>query len=768
MFNRWLRRRIVPLAAIAAAVLLALYVYVSGEGTASIAGDFDPARAAAFFQTFVPDGDNRLEETADLGGKPFRKAAQNDSFSLWLAPDTGQIALRDDKGGGKLLTGNPGDGELARETVKGQWRSHLTSPLLFKYLKENETKETYGNLTDTPARVEWRTIPGGVGVRYAVEELGFSFYVEYTLHEDGISVSVPEHGVLETKAAKLVSVELQPFFGAAFAGTEEGAHPGGYVFVPDGPGGLISFAARRNSLVTPYDRPVYGSDRAVPQGGAPINRTPVDYPVFGMNRGENGFVGVIERGAFQASIYASPAGVNTSFHQVGARFALRRPYEKPTGLNKKQLAYESSILSSAMGIRYIVLRQGDTDYVAMAKAYRRYLAESLALEPMRGATGEPPLYMDAVLAASEPSRLNDRTVVATKPAQVREMIDLLRERGVTRMEVGLIGWNNGGFPGSLPDRFPVEAAIGGERELRGLLAAESPGQLGFHLVDSARFAANEPGPGGGFGASDAVRTLDRRILRLERTGDWYGQAPAYYFVRPEAMEAIWEEALPAYGRLGAKGVGLVEMEPPDGDYGRDVAVTREQSAVSFRRVFERSRQELDRVVLYGGPAYALGAATHFALLPLEGNYDFVVDEQVPFYPIVLRGFVTYSTAPGNARGDRDNEFLRAIEYGALPHFIVTAESPGLLKRTYYSRLYSSRFADLQNRIVEEYRAFADVGRDVWGQPIAGHRRLSEGVYETVYEKGRTVWVNYNDRPFVKDGQRVEAKSFKVVKEGEPS
>ncbi|PYI56181.1 DUF5696 domain-containing protein [Paenibacillus flagellatus] len=757
MFNGWLRRKAGTMIALVAAGLLAAYVYVSREQAAAYEGPYDAARAKAFFDAAVWESGAPGSETMTTGGRTFAKAAGNGSFSLWLEPATGRIALRDERSGGATLFGNPGDDALASETVKGQWRSHLSSPLLFRYLAENDTKETQGNLVDRPARTDWRPIPNGVGVRYAVDELGFQFYVEYALHADGLSVRIPENGLLETKANKLVSVEPLPFFGAAQGSAE------GYLLVPDGPGGLISFGARRPERVTPYDRPVYGPDRAVPQPGGESARSPVDYPVFGINRGDGGFLAVIDRGAFRANVYASPAGVHTSFHAAGAKFAVRRAYDKPAGLNKKRTAYDASIVSSEMGVHYTVLPEGRADYVAMAKAYRSYISEEYGLAPMREASGKPPLYLDAVLAASETARFGTKTVAATTTGRVREMVAALADRGVERLEVGLIGWNAGGYPGKLPNRLPAEPAVGGERGLRELLATAEPGRVGYYLVDTLRLATNRWGSG--FRMKDAVRTLDRRILPIRREDELAKRPPTYYLVRPQAMEAALEKALPAYERLGASGVGYVEMSRADGDYGRAEPSTRERTAQSLRRAFERTAAEVGRVTLYGSPAFALGRVSHLAEFPVESNHDFVVDETVPFYPIALHGLVSYSAEPGNTSGDRVNAFLRAIEYGALPHFIVTDENPRLLKETEFAFLYSSRFDDLKERIAEEYRAFAEVGDGVWGQAIAGHRRLAEGVYETVYERGRTVWVNYNERPFEMEGRRVEPRSYKVVKEG---
>jgi len=48
------------------------------------------------------------------------------------------------------------------------------------------------------------------------------------------------------------------------------------------------------------------------------------------------------------------------------------------------------------------------------------------------------------------------------------------------------------------------------------------------------------------------------------------------------------------------------------------------------------------------------------------------------------------------------------------------------------------------------------------QFIVAHARLAEGVYETVYEDGTRVVVNYNESPTVLESATVPALDFVVV------
>ncbi|MNW68851.1 hypothetical protein D3C74_477260 [compost metagenome] len=51
--------------------------------------------------------------------------------------------------------------------------------------------------------------------------------------------------------------------------------------------------------------------------------------------------------------------------------------------------------------------------------------------------------------------------------------------------------------------------------------------------------------------------------------------------------------------------------------------------------------------------------------------------------------------------------------------------------------------------------------DVQNQSIVKHEKLSDGVYQTTFEKGKTVIVNYNDAAVKVNGVSVAAKSYQV-------
>ncbi len=190
-------------------------------------------------------------------------------------------------------------------------------------------------------------------------------------------------------------------------------------------------------------------------------------------------------------------------------------------------------------------------------------------------------------------------------------------------------------------------------------------------------------------------------------------------------------------------------------------LSRQDFVNVWKDILEISKQETGTAVVQGANAYMLDSTDFFTRVPLD-RYNYVFSEEtVPFFPLAVHGLVRYTGDESNLRSDRD-EFLRAIEYGALPTFELTANPSVLLTRTQYNRLYSSRFADWEPQIVDEYELFIrQLGYTV-NLLMDDHRQLAESVYETVYEDGTRVIVNYHTSRYTDGDYAVEGQNYLII------
>ncbi|MBP1990706.1 DUF5696 domain-containing protein [Paenibacillus eucommiae] len=752
-FKRWSWRKITLW--IAVCILLAATLVWLLNRPASVvtnAGNHATSSALEFISSLnvtaaVPEEESRYSE-----GTQWFKAHEEQSMILWFDPKKGQIAV-EDRRSGKLWSSNPGPEVLAQESTVGIWRSNLESPFIFNYFDDKKKNLLNSNTQEHPTTVEWAKIDQGVALCYKIDDLGFQIYVEYRLDKGQLTAHIPQLGIVETKTHLLTELDLLPFMGAAPNKSD------GYLLVPDGPGGLIRFNKEGLELINSYSAPVYGLDWAVPSNTFFTRRTPISYPVFGINAGDGGYVAIIEEGAARANVVATPAGIVTPFNEAHAKFVLRRYYNQPSGLTTSKLGYDKKLPQEAISVRYIFLEQANADYVGMAEAYRGYLMEHRSIVRLDSGLERSPMQLQFVIGSSEASPLGEKLRMATTFAQVEEIVQRLAERGVTGIEVGLNGWQNGGDPGQLPKRFPVEADAGGEAGLRQLIAKLQLQGVKVSLSDRIDIASDSRKSG--FSPSkDGIRAITGIPTTFTNPA-----GNTFSLISPIInLQKYMPKLVSEWKKLGIEGAHLVDLgNKLYSDFHPQHTLTRQDSMSVVGQMADTVRGALGNVKVSGGFDYLLGHVDHMFNFPLEYNFDLIIDEQVPFYPIAVHGLVAYSSAPANLREDQSMQFLRDIEYGAVPLFTLTHADPRILKKTSYSNLFSSQFDVLEEQILAEYEAQLATG--VRNSFITGHRKLADGVYETEYESGQRVRVNYKDQPYRGDGFEIKPLYYQVSEKG---
>lgn len=750
----WIRKKRIMLITVFGLIMIGLYIAATAGSSGVMEGDYSKERAVSFmnamtFETGVPDNDR-----VSKGGLDWYKMTSHGNLQLWLEPLAGNIAI-EDTDASTWWTSRPAEEEVKSAGGKGLWATNLQAPVLFEYIKQEEkgANLTAGNTLEQQAKVGWRVIEGGVGIRYVMESLGISLYVECTLTEQGFNVHLPKQGIVEESGHRLATYQVFPFLGASLNGPE------GFLFVPDGPGGLIRFNSEVNAKWKPYDYPVYGTDSSAPPPEDYFTRDDIAFPVFGISRGKSGFLAVIEQGEFHADIIASPAGLQTIFNQANAQFNVRRPYYQPKGLTSKTAVFEKGRFEFASTVRYMLLKPNRTGYADMAKAYRAYLMETKGLKKLEKTGVEPPLFLNVLMAAMEKGPLGTKTVVATTFAQAQAMAENLHLAGIKNMELGFVGWNPGGLPGHIPKKLSIEAAVGGEKGLAELAGLAERLDIPVRLDQNVTYARDKFG--GGYSTDDAARMITGEINKFSRIDQKLFQFNPN-LIAEQYVPTITEQMK----RLPINRVSLVGLgEYLYSDFNRKRYTDRESAAAAYNKALDTAKSAFVKVYTSGAKAYTLGHVDHYFGFPTEYNYDMPLSEQVPFYPIALHGLVTYSSTGGNERPQPVEGFLRDIEYGALPNYTLTHEDPRILRNTQANTLFSSQFEINRGQILDEYAGYAEAGRNVQGMFIDNHRKLAEGVFETVYEGGKTIWVNYNSTPYSADGFTVDPLSFRIVAEG---
>ena len=253
---------------------------------------------------------------------------------------------------------------------------------------------------------------------------------------------------------------------------------------------------------------------------------------------------------------------------------------------------------------------------------------------------------------------------------------------------------------------------------------------------------------------DAIRGVD---------GLPVGNSDSGYLLNPQvSLRDFFLNDIPRIVPLGADGLVLesfaaVALPDKNALY----PLGRENFAASWMQMAQVSRRELGFVAMNGSNVYAAPYADRLDVVTLDSTHYDLFNETVPFYHIAMHGLVSYNSQWYNLISDGRRIFLRQVEYGALPNFVLTQESSARLFRTQANQLFSSRYGYWRDEVVRQYNEVAPLAF-LQTQFITNHERLAEGVYCTTYESGARVIVNYNMEPYKGETFSVPAQDFIVV------
>lgn len=719
--------------------------------------------------------------------------AREGHLALYVRPRDGQIAVEDGRTAA-LWMSNPIGVEM--DTLSDAWRGNIVSPFYFEYSDESRNVRI-GNLTTGGAAAYYEPIDRGARMHYSFPDLGLAFAMEYELEEDSLVVTIPWSSVVanatieaslgrttaddsiaksilqgprRARAQKLFLLTIRPlpFLGAAPSTEEDG-----YMLVPDGSGGLIRFKEDHPLYQGGFQQWIYGYDPASADVTYDIYREPVTLPVFGMKVGDKAFLAVVEDGSCHAEILAMPSGVSTDLNWTTVQFWYRTTARLRTAREGQGIkVYDEKVIPGDRRVRYYFLNGDEADYAGMAGAYRAYLmkhhgAARISESDVLASSGSAPVLIRLFCADYESGLLGRTLRPMTTFEQAKAIVDALRGAGVSEMVVALEGWNRGGAHADLPQRLPAERALGGDHALRDL--AEYLRTLGIPLVLQDDYLVARGSRGGFNPRTQAGRTAFNDVIEFRQgsVADQVGLSTGY-LISPRYVMDFARRDLPKLAELGASGIALRSIGSilsSDQNNDVDPRLTRDRSAAVAEELLALAHSLFPIVGVRTGNAYTLGLVDLVYHTPIECTRDIYMDESVPFYQIATHGLLVPFDQDRNLSSNPERDFLRGIEYGVLPCFVLTAEPSWRLRYTPSNHLFSTNYEDWIEEVARQFETVSDVLGPVLDQFIVDHRNVASGVYETTYEDGTAIVVNYTADAYIDDRVQVPARWFAVIRGG---
>ena len=590
--------------------------------------------------------------------------------------------------------------------------------------------------------------------------------VEYILDGHDLKVRIPQDSIVfDDSLLQLTQISLLPYFGAADVNQQ------GYILVPDGSGALIHL---NNGKVASdaYSEMIYGTDWTLPYT---TNTNTADsteqlyLPVFGMKTENAAFLGIIESGETVARIDADISGKSSQYNTVGASFMVTASQSSATlSLNAQyNLFYQEEMMQTDYAVRYQFMYDDDADYTGMALIYQNYLKEKGVLNETVVKENFP-LFLDILQAVDSKQTVLgmpvSRPLSLTTCDQAIEILKRLKQDGVDNIELQLRGWSNGGVRHTYMNKIRWMNDLGGKKGFFSLL--DYAVNNGVTVTASCDFQyLPQPAMFDGFNASKkAARTLENvpayngiyahGIVGNEQDSKgWAVVSPAHY-------DEIISSFLKKYPDKEKLGLALTWMgEDLNGDYRSKKMIDREAAKDKIAEQLKKLSDNGYRFTVAGANAYALEGASFVTDLTMESSENNLCDESVPFYQIVLHGYIPYSSEPLNQSSDYQYQTLKLLETGTIPSFFWMYEDNTVLKKTDYSSYYSLHYSAWLKKATQIYKIVNEALDGCYNAHIIHHEKVAKDVSKTVYDNNITVYVNYSDADKIVDGITVPAKGF---------
>ncbi len=591
-----------------------------------------------------------------------------------------------------------------------------------------------------------------------------SFAMDFVLEDGSFKAILNNEKAKHTEDIIVVDYSVLPYFGAG-SWTDEG-----YMFVPDGSGALINFNGAKGSAKT-YSQMVYGPEESLEQ--KQLNTTfaeTIKMPVYGMVHGnDNGFVTIIEDGAAVANIEASTANANKGHNTINVRFndkltSMMIMFAKSSNMQKVYRISKKSEDLKQFSLRYYFLDGEDADYVGMANTYRKYLLDN---EQLSKNDTTPKLNVDLYGAIDVKanffgitySKLNSLTTYE----QAISIAKALNDKGVTNIDYRYFGWGNNGITNkNAVTQAKTINLLGGNKGFQALNDFAKDNNINLYPeTDLLTFTSgsNKQAAKTAFGQT----FYEYQYLRSVYVYDLKGFSKRMLI--PTLINKNTKTFVESYKDLGVNGVSLSTLSSK-------VYSHLKTNSQVYRSNFPKIAQDSLGVATDNGLKVVGQSANDYSLKHLSkifktpiysSGYD-IFDSEVPFYQIVLHGYIPMTGDAMVQSMDADTTFLKCVESGIELLWTGIYEDSVKVSDTNYDELYGSTYSLWIDDAADRYSKYQPLLEKIHDKEIVDHKEITSYVTSTEYDNGVVVYVNFSENDYSVDGTKVPARSF-IYKEG---
>ena len=694
---------------------------------------------------------------------------QNERFIMSWNDIYKQVVVEDKKSGARYST-MPIDAMQPQYDAEGYEimnNVQIESPIIVYYYNSETLSENnaFGSLDAiSGGDIFAEAIDGGTKVTYVFTSHEIAVSVIYKLNEDSFEISVDPKEIYDNGVNFVTGVAVAPFLCSLKNDSEDS-----YFFIPDGSGAVVE-AHTIDLIGRQGSTRVYGDDITVNDFTLTSFTEKINMPIFGKKQGDNAILGIInssEERAYLSWDIGSSAKKYSSiypFFRIRGYDIVKRPSGFVMSLAEIPI-YDDYITEELLSVKYYPLSGEDANYSGMARVYREYLVENGFLKESNqkqfdasirilGGINQKTYHFG--IPSTELSAL-------TTVKQAKEIAGYLNDNINGDILISLLGFGQSGLDiGKVGSGFKISSKLGNKADISSLLEITQSGKTKM-FMDFDIIGFNKSG--NGFSTSgDSAKSYDGQTIYL----DFYNNvtrnsgAGTYMLLKRDRLSAAAEKAVKTSKKYGFNGVALSSLSNTAySDFSAKGAGLSGALSTGVAKVLKGCAENTE-VITANPNIYAVSNSSYIVEAPVTSSQFDITRYDVPFYQMVLRGYVPMSSSSVNLSVDYKTAVLKCLESGIAPSFTLSYNYDNSFASSKFSAVPVSYFSGQKEKIVETVNEVNTTLDKISDATISKHEVYENGLRVTTFDNGITVVTNYGNQAVDYMGSTVAANDYLVL------
>lgn len=713
--------------------------------------------------------DKKKLRTDEEGLADMSVIAENDNLKLYFDETTTNFAVQS-KSDNYVWWATPLNADKD-ENAKTAQKKNMQSPLYVVYGDVSSHTSQRMNIYDASIKSDdfsVEQIENGVKVIYRLSKIEAEIPMTITLEKDNVNVSVitseiKEQEATDTKGLVLLDIGLLQFFGAA------GMEDEGYMVVPDGSGAVINYNNQRINAQA-YSNDVYGRDTSIGVLTRPSKTEQVYLPVIGAvtngEKSKHGFMAIAKSGETCASVNATVSGQNsTSYNNTWFEFKVRAEDTYYMGTRKLTVYEQGNINQPNLTVGYYPLSSENLSYVDIAEAYRNYLIEQKGFTDKNDNITNSyylDLYGGTVKAQSIAGFPVNLETAATTYEQAQEIIKQLNDLGVDDIVANYNDFNGAGIKGMITADVNYAGTLGGKNAYKSL--ADYVNSVNAKLFASAGITYMKDSGNGYSYTLNACKAITKAYATTNNWDIAFGIPNQVRLVTKTTLSPyywpdLYKKISTSFASEGIKTISLGDATTLlYSDYSRE-NYSRTDTMNILVDGYKQFKDAGFTLLASGANAYALPYVDYLTDVPVtSSNFD-LFDYDIPFYEIVIHGYLPYTTKAVNASANANDTIMLALLTATPVHYDMMYADPNDFTDSDYETLFYSNYKGWLEPSAKVYKLYQDELKDFANLHITGYNRISGDEMETEFDGGKTIKVNTREMTLTVNGKDIDLAQY---------